>query len=101
MPSRLLYCSNPHPAMSVHDNETKQSDDDIPVMKELWGMRSTRSLLSLPGPVWPGVASPDRVIYMGWIELNRGLSLLFLQWYIREFVIDELFEFYGWVGDYG
>ena len=29
----------------------KQSDADAPVMPELWGMKSTPSLPSLPGPL--------------------------------------------------
>ena len=33
----------------------KQSDGEVPVMLELWGMWSIPSLLSLPGPLWPGV----------------------------------------------
>ena len=36
-------------------------------MLELWVMRST--LLSLPGPVWPGVIAPDRVLSMYQIEV--------------------------------
>ena len=36
-------------------------------MLELWGMRSTLSLL--PGSLWPGVVAPDRVLSMGQIEL--------------------------------
>ena len=44
-------------------------------MLEFWGMRSTSSLPSLPGPLWPGVVAPDRVISMGQIELNRVLML--------------------------
>ena len=39
-------------------------------MRGLWGMRSPLSLLSLPGPLWPGVVAPDRVLSMGQIELN-------------------------------
>ena len=39
-----------------HPNEypaydTKQSDSEVPVMMELWGMWSTPSLPSLPGPL--------------------------------------------------
>ena len=49
---------------------SKQSDGEIPVMPELWGMRTTPSLPSLPAPLWPGVVAPDRVISMGQIELN-------------------------------
>ena len=34
-------------------------------MLELWGMRSTPLLPSIPGPLWPGVVAPDRVLFMG------------------------------------
>ena len=33
--------------------DTKQSDGDVPVILELWGMRITLSLPSLPGPLEP------------------------------------------------
>ena len=39
-------------------------------MLELWGMRSTPLLPSLPGPHWPGVVAPDRALSKGEIELN-------------------------------
>ena len=39
-------------------------------MPELWEMRSTPSLPSIPGPLWPGVVAPDRVLSRGQIELN-------------------------------
>ena len=45
--------------------DTKQSDGEVPAVLELWGMRSTPSLPSLPGPLWPGVVAPDRVLSMG------------------------------------
>ena len=45
--------------------DIKQSDGEVPVMLELWGIRSTSSLPSVPGPVWPGVAVLDRVLSMG------------------------------------
>ena len=48
--------------------DTKQSDGEVPVMLELWGMRSTPSLPSPPGPLWPGVVAPERVQSMGQIE---------------------------------
>ena len=38
-------------------------------MLELWGKRSTPPLLSLPGPLLPGMVAPDRVLLMGQIEL--------------------------------
>ena len=37
-------------------------------MLELWEMWSTPSLSLLPGPLWPGVIAPDRVLFMCQIE---------------------------------
>ena len=45
--------------------DTKQSDGEVTAVLELWGMRSTPSLPSLPGPLWPGVVAPDRALSMG------------------------------------
>ena len=39
-------------------------------MLEVWGMWSTPLLPSLPCPLWPGVVAPDRVIYIGQIQIN-------------------------------
>ncbi len=50
--------------------DTKQSDSEVPIMLEPWGMRSTSSLTSLPGPLWPGVVAPDRALCMGKIKLT-------------------------------
>ena len=50
--------------------DTKQSNDEVSVMVELLGMWSTPSLPMLPGPLWPGVVAPDRVLSIGQIELN-------------------------------
>ena len=47
--------------------DTKQSDGEVPVMLELWGMRSTPSLPLLPGSLWPGVVAPDRALYL-WVK---------------------------------
>ena len=38
-------------------------------------MWSTTSLPSLPGPLWPGVVAPERVLSMGQIELNSVFML--------------------------
>ena len=49
-----------------HPYDTKQSDGEVPVMLELWGMRNTPSLPVLQGPLWPGmVVVPDRALSMG------------------------------------
>ena len=45
--------------------DTKQSDGEVPVMLELWGIWKTLSLLSLPGPLWPCVVAPGRALSMG------------------------------------
>ena len=58
----------------------KQSDGEIPVMVKLWKMGNTPLLPSLPGPLWPGVRAPDRVISIGQIELNCVLMLNWIVW---------------------
>ena len=40
-------------------------DGEAPVTLKLWEMRSTSSLPSLPGPLWPRVLAPDRVLSVG------------------------------------
>ena len=56
--------------------DTKQSGGDVAVMLEIWGMRSTPSLPSVPGPLWHGVVAPDKGPIYGlnrtkpWFELN-------------------------------
>ena len=60
--------------------DAKQSDGEAPVILEIWGMRSTPSLPSLLGPLWPGVVAPDRVQFMGQIEVK---SVLMLDWIVQ------------------
>ena len=67
---RQLGCRIPPHINECPRYDTRQSDGEVPVMLELWGMRSIASLLLLPGPLWPGVVAPDRVLPMGRIELN-------------------------------
>ena len=50
--------------------DTKQSDGEAPEILELWGIWSTLSLPSLPGPLWHGVVVPDRVLSLVKIELS-------------------------------
>ena len=48
-------CRIDHPANECPGYDTKQSDGEVPVMQELWGMRSTGLLLSSQahsGPEW-------------------------------------------------
>ena len=46
--------------------DSKQSDGKVPIMQEIWRIQSIPSLPSLPGPLWPGVVPPDRVLL--WIK---------------------------------
>ena len=45
--------------------DTKQSDGEVRVMQEVWGMRSTPLLPLLPGPLLSGVVGLDRGPSMG------------------------------------
>ena len=66
------------PPMSVPLYDTEQSDDEAPVMLELWGMQSTPSLLLHPGLLQLGVVAPDKVLSMGWIEVFDIQTVLML-----------------------
>ena len=59
----------PPPTNECPGYDTKQSDGEAPVKPKLWGMWSILSLPLLPGPLWPGVVAPDRVLSMGQIHL--------------------------------
>ena len=78
---RLYLCRGVRPhrnECSVYD--IKQSDGEVPVMLELWGMRSTSSLPSLPGPHWTRVVALDFILSMGQIEINCELMLKLITW---------------------
>ena len=64
------------------DFETKQSDYKAPVMQELWKMRITSLLSSLPGPLWARMDTSDRILCMGQIELN---GVFMLNWIVLKF----------------
>ena len=77
----LLLCRGVRPIPNECPGyDTKQSDSEVPVMVELWGMRSIPSLPSLLGPLWPGVVAPERVLSKGQIELNCILMLNLIAW---------------------
>ena len=57
----MMICKGLPPPQRVSLYDTKQSDEEVPVMLELWGMQNTSLLPSLPGFLWPGVVAPDRV----------------------------------------
>ena len=61
---RLNLCRGVRLPQRYPEYDTKQSDGEVSVTLELWGIRSTSSLPSLPGPLWLGVVAPDRVLYI-------------------------------------
>ena len=63
------------PANECPGYDTKKSDGEVPVMLGLWGMRSTPSLPSLPGPLWPRMVAPNKGPIYG---LNRTKCILIL-----------------------
>ena len=78
---RQLLCRGIRPPhIRVPRYKTKQSDAEAPVMLELWVMRSTHSLPSLPDPLYPGLVAPDRVLSTGQIELNWDLFRNLIAW---------------------
>ena len=78
---QLLLCRGVTPPPNDcprYDN--KQSDGEVPVMLEFWGMQSNPSLPLLLGPLLPRVAATDRVLCRGQIELNYVLMLKWIAW---------------------
>ena len=62
----------------VSGYDTKQSEDEVSVMLELWGTRSIPSLTSLPGPLW--LREVVRGLSMDQIELKCALMLNWIAW---------------------
>ena len=74
---RQHLCRGIRPQPTGYD--TKQSDSGVPIILELWGMRSTPSLPLLPGSLWLGVVAPDKRLIYG---LNRTNIILMLNWIV-------------------
>ena len=55
--------------------DIKQSDGEVLVTLENWRVQNTSSLPLFPGPLWPRVVAPDRVLFTGQIQLNCILKL--------------------------
>ena len=72
---QLHLCTGVRPPDNSPRYDTKQSDGEASVMLGFWGMQSIPSLPSLPGPLWPRVVAPDRVLPMGQIEVYCLLML--------------------------
>ena len=73
--------------------DRKQSDDEVPVMLELWRMQINPSLPLLPGPLWSGVIASDRDLTMGQIDLN---CILMLNWVVWKRTIFDSETVYLW-----
>ena len=72
---RLLLCRGVRPPTNECPGyDTKQSDGEVPAILELWGMQSIPLLRSLPGPLWPGVAAPDKGPIYGLNRTKRWLA---------------------------
>ncbi len=54
-------------------------------------MWSIPTLSSHPGPLWPGVVTLDRVLFMGQIELNCALMLNWIVWNGTVFGIETVY----------
>ena len=65
LPSRLGLQNTPTAHNKRPGYDRKQSDDEIPVMLELWGMQSTPSLPIFPDLRWPRMVAPARALSMG------------------------------------
>ena len=58
----LCWRVRPHPT----ESPGYDTNGEVPVMLELWGMWSTQpSLPLLLGPLWPGMVAPDKALSMG------------------------------------
>ena len=71
LPSWLRLLNTPsaplhrvRPSLKCPGYHAKQSDGEVPVTLGLWEMWNTPSLPLLPGPLWPRMVAPDRVLSM-------------------------------------
>ena len=66
----LLQNGKPPPDNENPRYDIKQSDGEVAVILEIWGMRSISSLTLLPGHLCSGMVATNRALSMGYIELN-------------------------------
>ena len=92
-PKAILIAEGQNFSNGCPGYDTKQSDSEASVMLELWGMWSTSSLTSLPGPLWTRVVALDRVLSMGQIELN---CMLILNWIVWKLTVNKWLMF-NWI----
>ena len=89
-----IICREVRPPNKCPDYRTKQSDGEVPVMLELWGMQSTPLLPLLPGSPAPEVVAPHRVLSMSQIELN---CVLILNWTVWNGTVFFRMKLFGWL----
>ena len=75
LPSRteLHRCRGIEPPTTTNEcpgYDIKQSDCEVLIILEIWRIRITPSLPSLPGLLWPRMVAPNRVLSMGQVELK-------------------------------
>ena len=63
-----IYADGQTPSNEYPGYDTEQSDRVAPVL-ELWEIWNSHLLPLLPGPLWPLVVVPDRILSMDLIEL--------------------------------
>ena len=73
-----------------HNNDTKQSEGEVPLIPELSGVWRTPSLPSPPSPLCPWVVTPDRVLPMGQKYLKCVLRLNWSVWNVTVFKIETV-----------
>ena len=74
-PNRLGLLNTPNaegkslPTCEIPRYDTKQSDGEAQGILQFWGQRTIPLFPLLPGPLWPEIVAPDRVLAMSEIEL--------------------------------
>ena len=96
---RLHPCRGVRLSQWVSWFDSKQFDSEVPLILELWRIRSTLVLLSLPCPLCTGVVTPEKVLSMSQIELNNVLMRNWIVWNRTVFCIKvylALITYNGW-----
>ena len=85
---RMHLCQGVRLPQRVSWYDTKQLDGEAPVMLEFWGRWGIPSLPSLPGPHWPRVVAPSRVLSRSQIELNCVFMINWIVWNRTVFMLN-------------
>ena len=79
---QLLLCRGVRPPSHKEcpNYDTKKSNGEVPIMLGALGNAEYSSSAITPSLLWPGVVAPDRVLFMGQIELNYVLMRNWVAW---------------------